>query len=87
MKMQTVYIYDANNELLYVFSKANLNMDIVGDKEVFQKSFESMKEKIKFMLSMLSDFEKNGYKLYNHEVTSGHNCYGDYDISSYQFKK
>lgn len=87
MRMQTVYIYDANNELLYVFSKANLNMDIVGDKEVFQKSFESMKEKIKFMLSMLSDFEKNGYKLYNHEVTSGHNSYGKYHISNYQFKK
>lgn len=87
MKMQTVYIYDANNELLYVFSKANLNMDIVGDKEVFQKSFESMKEKIKFMLSMLSDFEKNGYKLYDHEARKGHNCYGDYYISNYKFRK
>ena len=49
MRMQTVYIYDANNELLYIFSKANLNMDIVGDKEVLKKSFERLKEIVKLL--------------------------------------
>lgn len=87
MKMQTIYVYDIENELLYIFSKSNLNMDIVGNKEIFKKSFENMKEKIKFMLSMLADFEKNGYVLCEHETIKGHNNYGDYYISNYKFKK